>query len=374
LFFSINAQQRDLTLEEVVMEARTTLGVKVHRGLQWIKDTEQFSYISEKDSQETLYRGSAEENLVASELSILALNNLLGSAGLGNQKKFPGINWLDESSFWIWRKDTLVLIDVANKSAKSVNWFSGKGIANRDVHAETFQVAFTHGNSLLIMMPGGIEQVVKRVDSTGSVVVGQDIHRREFGIRKGTFWSPDGSLLAFYEKDISPVKDYPYVDFATTPAVVKPEKYPMAGMANHVARVGVYDLSTNKTVYLQTGESEDQYLSNLAWSPDEKYILLAQINRGQNHLRMMKYSAETGEPVRLLFEEKDEAYVDPHVAPYFPGDNSSRFLWLSRRDGWNHLYLYNIDGDLQRQLTSGEWEITKLLGSNKKGEEVYFEA
>jgi len=356
------------------MEARTTLGIKVHRGLQWITDTDQFSYIAAEGESEVLFRGSASENLVSPELTLEQMNVLLKKVSLGKLIKFPGINWLDESRFWIWRKDTLVSIDLENLSAKKETWFDGSGLANRDVHSKTFRVAFTRGNSLFVMMPDGVEQAVKSVDSTGSVVVGQDIHRREFGIRKGTFWSPGGGALAFYEKDVSPVTDYPYVDFSSTPAKVISQKYPMAGMANHIAKVGVYNLDSKKTVYLQTGQPEDQYLTNLTWSPDEKYILLAQINRDQNHLRMMKYLAETGEPLEMLFEEKNDAYLDPQVAPYFPGNNSDRFLWLSRRDGWNHLYLYNLEGDLLRQLTSGEWEITKLLGSNAEGEEVFFEA
>lgn len=374
LTLSLSSQTRELELKDVILKARTTLGVKVHRGLQWIANSEQFSYIVVKDSSEILYRGRATENRVSPELTLEEMNTLLKGAGLGGLAKFPGINWLDESRFWIWRKDTLVSIDLESSTVKTETWFDGSGVANRDVHTKTFQVAFTRGNSLFIMHPGGVERSVKSVDSTGSIIVGQDIHRREFGIRKGTFWSPNGTYLAFYEKDVSPVTDYPYVDFSTTPAVVKPEKYPMSGMANHIARVGIYHVASDKTIYVQTGQPADQYLTNLAWSPDEKYILLAQINREQNHLRMMKYSANTGELVDMLFEEKDSAYVDPQVAPYFPGEDNSRFLWLSRRDGWNHLYLYNINGELLRQLTSGEWEITKLLGSDTEGERVYFEA
>jgi len=366
------AQQKELDLKTAMLGAKTTLAVEKARDLQWIADTEYFSYIGKKDSIEVLFHADARQNTVESLLSLDSFNKIIAVHEIDELKEFPTINWLDKNRFWIWAKNSLVVFDVVEKRL-SIHASLTDDAKNRDVSDSSLHVAFTKGSGLYIANELDVLRVLAP-DSGSQIVVGQDVHRREFGIRKGTFWSPKNNQLAFYEKDISPVTDYPFVDFSTLPATTKPGKYPMAGMANHIARVGVYNLANAEVVYLQTGGPTDQYLTNLSWSPDEKYIYLAQINRDQNHLKFYKYDAATGEQLKLLFEEKSPAYVDPQVGAYFVNENPDQFLWLSRRDGWNHLYLYNSDGQLIKQLTSGEWEIISLKGTERKGRKMYFVA
>lgn len=114
-------------------------------------------------------------------------------------------------------------------------------------------------------MVGPDEKVVEvTADQDKGIVNGQSVHRNEFGISKGTFWSPNGNKLAFYRMDERMVTDYPIVDVTARTAVANPIKYPMAGMKSHEVTVGVYNPSTGKTVFLQTGTPKDKYLTNLA--------------------------------------------------------------------------------------------------------------
>ena len=207
-------------------------------------------------------------------------------------------------------------------------------------------------------------------DGSRDIVYGQSVHRNEFGIRKGTFWSPDGQRLAFYRMDQSMVTDYPQVDIFPRAASYEPDKYPMAGMTSHQVTVGVYDLKSDKTVYLQAGDPTDRYFTNIAWAPDGNTIYMFELNRDQNDCRLVSYNATTGEKVTELYRETSDKYVEPQNPILFLPWDSSQFIMQSQRDGYNHLYIYNKEGKLLKQLTSGKFVIQDVLGFNEKQKRI----
>ena len=211
-------------------------------------------------------------------------------------------------------------------------------------------------------------------DGSRDIVYGQSVHRNEFGIQKGTFWSPDGQRLAFYRMDQSMVSDYPQVDIFPRVAEHQPDKYPMAGMTSHQVTVGVYDLSTQKTIYLQAGDPTDRYFTNIAWSPDGKNIYMFELNRDQNDCRLVRYDATTGVKEAELIRETSDKYVEPMNPIQFLPWDADKFIMQSQRDGYNHLYLYNKEGRLLRQLTSGPWVVQQVLGFNAKQKSILIEA
>ena len=186
------------------------------------------------------------------------------------------------------------------------------------------------------------------------------------------FWSPKSNYLAFYQKDESGVTDFPLVDMGHAPAKLNNIKYPMAGQTSEIVKVGIYDIENDKTIWLKAEGEKDQYLTNVTWDPTEKFIYVAHLNRDQNHMRLVKYNSETGEPVKTLFEEKDNEYVEPENTLQFICPDEDKFVWFSERDGWQHLYLYNTDGKLIKQITSGEWIVKSIVGMNKETHTIYF--
>ena len=211
-------------------------------------------------------------------------------------------------------------------------------------------------------------------DGSREIVYGQSVHRNEFGIEKGTFWSPDGQRLAFYRMDQSMVTDYPQVDIFPRSATYEPDKYPMAGMTSHKVTVGVYDLQTDKTIYLKAGDPTDRYFTNIAWSPDSKTIFMFELNRGQNDCRLVSYDATTGEKITELYRETSDKYVEPlHPIRFLPWDDT-KFIMQSQKDGYNHLYLFDANGKELKQLTKGNWVVIDVLGFNKKQKTIVFKA
>jgi len=240
---------------------------------------------------------------------------------------------------------------------------------NNEFNTEANAVAYTIDNNLYVATLSNPKVAVTTIDDK-NIVSGQAIARSEMGITKGTFWSPKGNYLAFYQKDESNVTDYPLVDVTTTPATLDNIKYPMNGMGSEIAKAGIYSIKANTIVYLDIDTSDEHYLTNLSWSPNEEYVFIAEVNRDQNHMWFSMYDATSGKKVKTLFEEKNDKWVEPeHTAVFLPNSNSE-FLWMSERDGFMNLYLYDITNNKEKQLTQFDWVIKEIIGFDEKGKNV----
>ena len=221
--------------------------------------------------------------------------------------------------------------------------------------------AFLRDNNLWVRYADGHDVQLSK-DGSREIVYGQSVHRDEFGIYKGTFWSNKGKKLAFYRMDQSMVADYPQVNTFKREAELEPDKYPMAGMTSHQVTIGIFDLETEKTVYLNVGDPTDRYFTNIAWGPDDKTLYLYELNRDQNHCTLDAYDVETGDKIRTLYTETSDKYVEPlHPITFLPWD-SNKFIFWSWKDGFTHLYLMDVNTLKQEQLTSGKWVVKSIVG------------
>ena len=266
----------------------------------------------------------------------------------------------------------------------------GEGDNVLEMNYKSGAMAILRDNNLFLRL--GVKEWQLSKDGSREIVYGQSVHRDEFGIHKGTYFSNSGTKLAFYRMDQSMVTDYPQVDIPeidyfkhpetqTCCAKAAPDKYPMAGETSHKVTVGVFDTKTGNTVYLKAGDPTDRYFTNIAWSPDDKTIYMFELNRDQNDCRLVSYDATTGEKTGELYRETDEKYVEPqHPIMFLPWDNT-KFLMQSQKDGYNHLYLcslgkhgsrmaHNTESLEIKQLTSGKWVVLEVLGFNAKRKSV----
>ena len=271
----------------------------------------------------------------------------------------------------VGNRKAFILVDF---EAKKIVWQDSiSGQTANDWNAASRATAYVEDHQLIVVDAQG-EKHQLSADGSREIVYGQSVHRNEFGIEKGTFWSPDGMKLAFYRMDQSMVADYPQVDIFPREATYEPDKYPMAGMTSHKVTVGVYDLNTDKTIYLQAGDPTDRYFTNISWSPDAKTIYMFELNRRQNDCRLVSYDATTGEKRAELYRETSDKYVEPlHPILFLPWD-SSKFIMQSQKDGYNHLYLFDTNDKELKQITSGPWVVMEVLGFNKKQKTIIFVA
>jgi len=302
-------------------------------------------------------------------LSLDALNQVVEKNQQKKLKSIPAFQWENENTFRYQNDSKFFRFNMLTKDFVMVNSYESEG-ENTEFEPVTGRIAFTKGNNLYVSDQSNTLAVTN--DSDKGIVNGKTVHRNEFGINGGIFWSPKGNLLAFYRMDETMVSQYPLVNIDERVAKVEYIRYPMAGMASHHVTVGVFDPIKNMVVFLKTGEPAEQYLTNISWSPDEKYIFIAVLNRDQDHMWLNKYDAATGDFVKTLFEETDKEYVEPLNGLTFLKTNPSQFIWQSRRDGFNHLYLYDTEGNLVKQVTKGEWEVTDFQGFDPKETKIFY--
>lgn len=368
LSLSLLAQTKKLTLDDLM---NTKLSQKTLANLQWIGNSDDCSWIANNSLVKTSYK-SGKPASRDTLLQLADLNKSLDILKIEALKKFPSVTWKNNSSFYITIKNKLLSYDLNAANIVLLNTWNEKA-ENVDVDQLSGNTAFTLANNLYLSVGGKEIQVTSDTDK-GIVNGSSRVHRNEWGISKGTFWSPVGDKLAFYRMDETMVADYPLVDIDTPIATLDNVKYPMTGQPSHQVTVGVYDIKSGKTIFLKTGEPKDQFLTNITWTPDEKYILIAVLNRAQDHMWMNLYDAQNGDFVNTLFEETNPRYVEPMTPAIFLKKNPTRFIWQSRRDGYNHLYLYDLTGKMIRQLTQGPWEVTSFIGTNASESKALFMA
>ena len=375
------------TLEDLIPGGETYRYTENLYGVQWWGDRcikpeiDSLFAINPKNGQETLLTTRAKVNEV--------LRSLITPTDSQTQSRdevmhfynteFP---WADKPYMLIKGAKRYIVYDFEkNEFVTAYPQAAKAGGTNIDFAPQSGHMAYTVKNNLYV-------DNKKVTNEPEGIVCGQSVHRNEFGITKGTFWSPKGTLLAFYRMNESMVTPYPLVDITQRIAVTDPIRYPMAGMLSHKVQVGIYNPATGETLYLKTGDNTDRYFTNISWAPDEQSLYLIELNRDQNHAKLCQYSATTGELVQVLYEETHDKYVEPQQPITFLPWDDTKFIYQSQRDGYNHLYLFDLNKKkypetypaeaggaytayyMHTQLTQGPWLVQGILGFNAKKKEV----
>jgi len=348
------AQKKKLTLEESLSNPAFGMSIKQVHGFQ------------DMSWGEVVATSKGDAFIKTSKTKTDTL--LFASQWKNGKRNFPMLNWQSgEKLYALWGNE-LSSFDLKSRKIDTISTISEKA-ENEEIEPKKLSLAYTIDNNLFVQKKEANYQVTNELDV--NIVSGKTVHRSEYGITKGTFWSPEGNKLAFYKMDESMVTDYPIVEINEKPAKVRNIKYPMAGQTSHIVSVGVFDLTTQSTIYLSIQGPTDQYLSGISWTPDEKYVTITVLNRQTNHLKLNAYESATGILVKTLLEEKAEKYLDPQEGPLFV-NAALDFVWQSEKNGFNHLYLYDWNGKQKQQLSNGNEEVTRVLGLDEKKESIYF--
>lgn len=359
-------QHRSPTLEEYTLGSPKALRRTSLRSLRWLGSD--YVYIDSTRLMIGTPTAAHPEKTLLSQDEFLAI---IGEATKGaGAKYFTPFSVVDEGLLIPFGKKHY-LIDPQTKKQLAAFERAGRAeqafaLAPRAKHA----VAVRDNNLFLLLPDGSSKQLT--TDGTPTLVYGQSVHQNEFGINGGLFWSPDGSRLAFYRMDQSMVSAYPLVHTNTRKATEEKLYYPMAGMPSHHVTLGIYDVASGKTTYIKTGEPKEKYLTNISWAPDSKTVYIAEVNREQNHMDLKAYDPATGDYIKTLFSEHNDKYIEPQWPMRFIPGRDKEFVWQTRRDGYTHLYRYNVDGKLLGQITRGEWEITDFLGFADGGKTIVY--
>jgi len=370
VFLPMTAQQKLFTLEDLNFGGTNYHNLRPkNMFLTWwgdqlmYQDVEEGGSIDEKGQRKTLF----------------ILKEVPGNWHTAAYASYP---YADEPLVLLKNSSERVLFDFEKKD---VVWRQTCSNEESEQHwnAKSRNLAFKRDGQLFVRLTDNSERQLT-TDGSREIVYGEAVHRNEFGINEGLFWSGDGQRLAFYRMDQSMVTDYPQVDITARSAALEPDKYPMAGMKAHSVTIGVYDVNSGKTIYLQTPKASVEadrlndflYLTNITFAPDGKTIYLLELNRDQNDCRLVSYDATTGERLAELYRETSEKYVEPLRPILFLPWDDSKFILQSQRDGFNHLYLCEVSGSKSQasiincQLTKGPWVVLDVLGFNQKTKSI----
>ena len=339
-----------------------------NKSYKWLGNTNKYVFT---EDNELKYQSPGEKSM-HTLLTLDQINSIAKGNDEGEFKRLPNITWDDESTGYFYKRNddgstTLYKLSLSIKKMKPITNIPA-GAENITLSEPTMRVAYTIGNDLYIA--DGDKQI-RLTENPEHVIAGQSVHRNEFAINGGIFWSPDGSKLAYYVMDESMVTDYPLVDITTRIAEAKPIKYPMAGMTSHIVKLHVYDIAAGTDVVMQTGEPEEHYLTAITWNNDNEKIYIGILNRGQDTLNFNEYNALNGEFNKTIFHDEDEQFVEPQGPAHFLPGSTTEFIWLAQRDGYYHLWLHNTKTLKAKQIEKGKYVVTDFNGFDDKGNAFY---
>ena len=270
-----------------------------------------------------------------------------------------------KGNYYIFDLDTKTLTPLSKGGKQSYADFSPDGT----------KVAFVRDNNLFYTDLKNMREVqVTRDGRANEIINGSTdwVYEEEFYVTKAFFWSPDGSKIAYSTFDERAVPEYNLQLWQGLYPKDYRFKYPKAGEKNSEVSVSVFHLSDGKTVRVNLGSEKDVYIPRINWTQNPELLSIRRMNRLQNKLELLHADARTGATAKIL-EEISPTYIDLE----FTDDltylkNGKQFIWSSERDGYKHLYLYDMAGKLIRQITKGPWEVTDFLGVDERKGLVYY--
>ena len=234
-------------------------------------------------------------------------------------------------------------------------------------------VAFVRDNNLYVMALNSLKETAVTTDGKFNEVINGTtdwVYEEEFGITQGFYWSPDSKKIAFYRFDESRVKQYSMQMWGELYPENYTYKYPKAGEDNSVVDVLIYDLESQKTLKLDIGSQNDQYMPRIQWTQNPNTLALMRMNRLQDKMELLLADATTG-AIRPLYVEEDEAYVEVPETWMFLKDGK-HMLITSEKNGFNHIYMYDLNGKLVKQITDGMYDVVSICSVNEKDGMIYY--
>ncbi|WP_306644133.1 S9 family peptidase [Sanyastnella coralliicola] len=201
------------------------------------------------------------------------------------------------------------------------------------------------------------------------------VYEEEFGFDKGMYWSPNGDRLAYYKFNEDRVKQFQMAMYGELYPDQYTFKYPKAGEKNSLVNILVYDLEEEMSKPVDIGTEQDIYIPRIKWTLNNNRLCVMRMNRHQNHLEFLMTNISPDDPftipTKVVFEEKADTYIEINDNLIFLEDGKT-FLWNSERDGYNHIYRFDMSGNVVKQLTKGEWDVIEFLGLDQDKGQVFY--
>ena len=272
----------------------------------------------------------------------------------------------------IYRRSKRAKYFVYDRTTKKSTLLFGSKVQEPKFSPDGSKVAFVFERNVYVkdLAADTIDQITS--DGSEHIINGLTdwVYEEEFGFVRAFDWNADGTALVFmqFDETLVPTYSMDVIGYELYPLPYT-FKYPKAGENNSVVGLHLYDIHSKKLSEIKLGDDKPYYIPRIKFSPNKNKLIVQTINRHQNHLKLWSYDIEALS-AKVILEEKEDTYVNVHDNLRFLKDES--FLWTSERDGYNHIYYYKADGTLKKQITEGNWEVTRFFGFQEKTKEVYY--
>ncbi|MDD3877007.1 MAG: DPP IV N-terminal domain-containing protein [Bacteroidales bacterium] len=267
------------------------------------------------------------------------------------------------SEYYVYDLGTERLVSLSELGKQRLATFSPDGT----------KIAYVIENNIYIKDLITLEEVQVTNDGEYNEVINGAtdwVYEEEFSFTQAFFWSPDGQKIAFYRFDESHVKEFVMMMYGTLYPEEYRYKYPKAGEENAHVSIHIYNVPLKSTTLVDIGTEEDQYIPRIKWSKDPNKLAVLRMNRLQNHLELLFADARTGVTNRV-YEENNRCYIEINDHLTFT-DDGQMFIISSEKNGYNHLYCFDMNGNLINQITNGEWDVIDVAGYNSENKTLYY--
>jgi len=347
---------------------------------KWIPEAAAFTFLKfdEIDSITSIYK----HDVITGEESLFLDGHTLYRPESDSLLEINSYSWSDDGSKIliktnkeeIWRRSlkcAVYVYDVNERTVRPV--FEGEErIANARISFDGAKVGYVFKNNIYTLDLATGETRQWTTDGSEEIINGKFdwVYEEEFGITQGWQWSPDNKKIAFWRIDQSPELEFSWIDYNPLHQKLTTIRYPKAGEKNALVKIGVVDIETGETVWMDIGDETDVYIPRIKWTEDPDFLSIQRLNRLQNRLELMLADVRTGK-TKTILTETDSCWIDVHNNLIFLEDRE-QFIWTSTRDGYNHIYLYRIDGTMVKQLTGGNWEVSRAYDVDEKEGVVFY--
>ncbi|MDX5481478.1 MAG: S9 family peptidase [Hymenobacteraceae bacterium] len=378
-FMAQAQQKKDITLEDIYRKG--TFSAKSVYGVNWMNDGRYYSS-QVPDEQNRVYDIVKYDVTTGQPVATIIEGEDLKPAGSSQPIQFDDYTFSSDEQKVLFSTDTeriyrrsskaeFYIYDIPTKKLTKLSDGGKQMYASFSPDAK--RVAFARENNMFVTDLSNMQETQITADGKfNSIINGYAdwVYEEEFSFAKGFHWSPDGKKIAFYTFDETNVPEFNMQMWGELYPQDNKFKYPKAGEANSKVTVSVYDVNSGKTVKMDTGSEADIYIPRIKWTNNPDLLSIQKMNRLQNTLEILHANATTGK-ADVVLKETDKAYIDITDDLTYLKDGK-HFIHSSEVKGYNHLYLYNMNGKLVRQITNGNWEVSNYVGYDEKNDRLYY--
>ena len=375
IYVAFPQQKQKLSLEDIYYSNK--LFGKTVENIQWKPDGSAFSFteLNPKTKVQDIFLHS-----VATGIKSRLVNGTDLKYG-GKQINMSHYQWTDDGKFLliegpvksIWRHSTQAPFYLYNVSTKKINALSNGNIHLRNVKLspDGTKVGFVRNHNIYVVDLKSGKETAITTDGTQNILNGEFdwVYEEEFGLADAWRWSPDGREIAFWQLNQTREKVYHLIDEMGEYNTVFDLKYPKVGEQNAVVKIGVADLESGKTTWMDIGSNDDNYVPRIFWTNSSGLLAIMRLNRLQNNLELLMANANTGKS-KIVITDSNNTWVDVRHDIFFL-KKSNQIVWTSEMSRYNHAYLYDYNGKLINQITKGNWEVSSVDGVDEKSGWVY---